>query len=84
MEGPMPADTLTIPEQYRAYMAATSPEPQRTPTPLPSWKDPALVRRRERAELRAALLHIATSPAACWMGVGVLLIVYAWLAGAFS
>jgi hypothetical protein len=72
----------TIPEQYRAYMAATSPEPKRTP--LPSWKDPALVRRRERAELRAALLHIATSPAACWVAVGVLLIVYAWLAGAWS
>jgi hypothetical protein len=75
----------TISEQLAQAAAPPEPrEPKRIPAPLPSWKDPALVRRRERAELRAALLHIATSPAACWVGVGVLLIVYAWATGAFS
>jgi hypothetical protein len=75
----------TISEQLAQATAHPEPrEPKRTPTPLPSWKDPALVRRRERAELRAALLHIATSPAACRVVVGVALVVCGWAMGAFS
>ncbi|MFH5927455.1 hypothetical protein [Roseomonas xinghualingensis] len=40
---------------------------------LPAWKNPPLIRRRERAEVRAALLHIAKSPKT-WRVIGVLVL----------